>query len=95
MLVLGYGEKCLPGRNENISVNGEDLQGGNFESLAGQRDSFSPFSEGLPHSPSHSTSSDSSRGTSTWDSEKSSQKNRTSPSYAGDLSSRFCQFQLV
>jgi hypothetical protein len=83
MLDLGYGEKCLLGRNGNISTNGDDLQGGSFESSAGQRDSFSPFSDGLPHSPSHSTSSDSSRGTSTWDSEKSSQKNRTSPSYAG------------
>ncbi|KAG0600368.1 hypothetical protein M758_11G028000 [Ceratodon purpureus] len=86
MLVRGYGEKYLSGCDENISTSGDDLQGGNFVSLAGQRghsDSSSPFSDGLPHSPSHSTSSDSSRGTSTWDSEKSSQKNRTSPSYAG------------
>lgn len=90
MRVRGYGEKCLSGCDENISTSGDDLQGGNFVSLAGQRghsDSSSPFSDGLLHSPSHSTSSDSSRGTSTWDSEKSSQKNRTSPSYAGERSS--------
>lgn len=85
MVVLGYGEKCISGCDDS-TTSGCDIQGGDISSLANQRvhsDSFSPFSDGPPHSPSHSTSSDSSRGTSTWESEKSSQKNRTSPSYAG------------
>jgi hypothetical protein len=94
MLVRGYGEKCLSSCDEKISASGDDLRGGNFVSLAGQRghsDTSSPFSDGLPHSPSHRTSSDSSRGTSTWDSEKSSQKNRTTPSYAGEQPSMIWQ----